>query len=155
MATSKKFRRSTGSFAADVSQIVNATNEKLLDVMKQSLKDVVENSQTPTSKGGKMRVDTGFLRASGRASLEGWPSGNGVRPADAPVGQYTGIYDNFDGTALNAVLINMNLGDTFYWGWVANYAPVREVYDGFMDSALQNWGRIVAFNIDTVNKGSR
>ncbi len=150
MATSNRYRRATNSFTADVTQIVNATNEKLLDVMRQSLKDVVENSQTPVSKGGKMRVDTGFLRASGRASLEGWPSGNGVRPADAQAGQY-----EWEGASLNATLIQMQLGDTFYWGWVANYAPVREVYDGFMDGSLQNWGRVVAFNIDTVNKGSK
>ena len=102
-----------------------------------------------------MRVDTGWLRASGRASLEGMPSGQGARPSDAPVGQYTGVYDNFDGSALNAVLMNMEFGDTFSWGWVANYAQYRELYDGFMEASIQHWPRYVAFAIDTVNKGSR
>ena len=148
-------RRAYGSFAADMSAMVDKTEKKILDVMRASLKDVVNEMQLPVSKGGRMRVDTGFLRASAGASLEGMPSGNGQRPADAPVGQYTGVYDNFQITSVDAVLLNMEFGDTFYFGWVANYAPIRELYDGFMELAIQNWPRIVAFNIDTVNKGSK
>lgn len=148
-------RRAYGSFAADVSAMVDRTEQKMLDVMRASLNDLVVNMQTPVAKGGRMRVDTGWLRASGRASLEGMPSGQGARPSDAPVGQYTGVYDNFDGSALNAVLLDMEFGDTFYWGWVANYAQYRELYDGFMEASIQHWPRYVAFAIDTVNKGSR
>lgn len=148
-------QRAYNTIAADMEAIVDRTDKKMLAVVRASIADTVNEMQTPVAKGGRMRVDTGFLRASGRASLEGWPSGNGQRPADAPVGQYTGVYDNYDGQALNAVLLQMTYGDTFYWGWVANYAQYRELYDGFMEASLQNWSRVVAFNIDTVNKGSR
>lgn len=134
------------TLSADIEDFVVKSNDRLLAVMRGSLRDVVEDMQTPTGKGGRMRVDTGFLRASGRASLEGFPTGNGVQPANAPTGQYTGIYDDWTGDSVNAVLLNMELGDTFFWGWVARYAPVREIYDGFMDTALQNWQGYVNTN---------
>lgn len=127
------------SFSASVDAFVQQSKERMEVMQRFALADMINDMQLTTEKGGLMRVDTGFLRASGRGSLESWPSGNGVKPADAPVGQYTGIYDDYDGTALNAVLIDMKLGDTFYWGWIADYASTREVYDGFMDAALQNW----------------
>ena len=134
------------TLTADIEDFVVKSNDRLLAVMSNSLRDMVEDMQTSTGKGGRMRVDTGFLRASGRASLEGFPSGNGNQPADAPVGQYTGIYDNWTVDSLNAVLLNMELGDTFFWGWVAVYAPTREIYDGFMDTAIQNWQGYVTTN---------
>lgn len=148
-------RRARQTLVADLEDIIDRTEQKMLDVITLSLQDATINMQTPVSRGGKMRVDTGFLRASARSSLSGFPSGNGVRPADAPVGQYTGVYDDWDGNSVTATLINLKLGDTFYFGWVANYAPARELYDGFMEASLQNWPRFVAFAIDTVNKGSR
>ena len=140
-------QRTYNTIGADMEAIVDRTEQKMIDVVRASIRDVVNEMQQPVAKGGRMRVDTGFLRASGRASTTGFPSGVGQRPAE---GTFT-----YDGEAVNAVLLSLNFGDTFYWGWVANYAPYRELYDGFMEAALQNWSRIVAFNIDTVNKGSR
>lgn len=134
------------TLSADIQDFVVKSEDRLLAVMRSSLRDVVEDMQTPVAKGGRMRVDTGFLRASGRSSLDGFPSGVGQKPAGAPVGQYTGVYDDFDGTALNATLLEMKLGDTFFWGWVAEYAPIREIYDGFMDTAIQNWQGYVTTN---------
>lgn len=126
-------------FSATVDAWARESEARLLAVYRFALSDMVNDMQVSRAKGGRMRVDTGFLRASGVAALNTIPSGNGQRPADAPVGQYTGVYDTWDGQQLEAVLSEMNLGDTFYFGWVANYADVREVYDGFMDIPLQNW----------------
>lgn len=136
------------SLVADIEEFVRQSEDRMLAVVRGSLRDMVEDMQTPTAKGGRMRVDTGFLRASGRASLEGFPSGPNQKPPGAPTGQYTGALDTYDGTALNAVLLSLKLDDTFYWGWVAAYAPVRELYDGFMDTALQNWQGYVNVNSD-------
>ncbi len=122
------------TLVADIESFITKSEDRLLAVMRGSLRDMIEDMQVPVAKGGRMRVDTGFLRASGRASLDGWPSGDGTRPADALPGQF-----EWNGEALNATLLQMKLGDTFHWGWVANYAEVREVYDGFMDAPLQNW----------------
>lgn len=131
----------TQTLTADIEAFVTKSEERLLAVMRSSLRDVVEDMQKPVAKGGRMRVDTGFLRNSGQATTTGFPTGNGTRPADAKPGQF-----NWDGKALNAVLLSMKLGDTFYWGWVANYAQVREVYDGFLSAPLQNWQAYVTKN---------
>ena len=122
------------TLVADIESFITDSEERMLAVMRGSLRDMIEDMQVPTAKGGKMRVDTGFLRTSGRGAVDGWPTGNGTRPKDAVKGQY-----EWDGAALNTVLLNMKLGDTFYWGWVAKYAPVRNTYDGFMDAPIQNW----------------
>lgn len=129
------------TLVADIESFITKSEDRLLAVMRGSLRDMVEDMQVPTAKGGRMRVKTGFLRASGRASNSGWPTGNGVRPAGATEGQFS-----WDGKALNAVLLEMKLGDTFHWGWVANYAQVRELHDGFMVAPLQNWQGYVTAN---------
>jgi hypothetical protein len=134
------------TLVADIEAFVKESEARMLAVVRLSLDDMINDMQTPTAKGGRMRVDTGFLRASGRGSLEGFPAGPNQKPAGAQTGQYTGHLDTYDGSALNAVLLNMKLDDTFYWGWVAAYAPTREVYDGFMDTAIQNWQSYVNAN---------
>ena len=135
------------TLSADIADFIRNSEDRLLAVMRGSISDVVEQSQEPTAKGGRMRVDTGFLRASGRASLEGMPSGNGVRPADAARGSI-----NYDGSAIQATLLKMKLGDTFYFGWVANYAEVREIYDGFLITSTQNWQSFVNKRSERFNK---
>jgi hypothetical protein len=140
-------QRAYGSLTADVEDWVKETNQRIEAVMRASLNDVVENAQTPVGRGGRMRVDTGFLRASGRASIDGWPSGPDVRPSDALPNSYS-----YDGDAVVAVLAKLMVGDTFFFGWTANYAQYRELYDGFLEGALQNWARIVAFNTDALAK---
>ena len=120
----------------------------MLSVVQGSLRDMTNDMQTPVAKGGRMRVDTGFLRASGRASLTGLPSGRSQKNAaeEAATGKRTGAFDTFNGDAVNAVLLDMKLGDTFSFGWVANYAETRERYDGFRDTALQNFQQYVNTN---------
>lgn len=129
------------TLVADIESFITKSEDRLLAVMRGSLRDMVEDMQVPVAKGGRMRVDTGFLRNSGRAALDGFPSGNGVRPANAKPGQF-----NWDGQSLNATLLQMKLGDTFFWGWIANYAQVRELHDGFMAVSIQNWQAYVSKN---------
>jgi len=126
------------SFAADVDRIVINTEKRLLMVMKQSLINTTNEMQLAVAKGGKMRVDTGFLRASGQASLNGMPTGPEVKPKDAPPGSY-----DYKAAQTEAVVGSMQFGSTFYWGWTANYARYREAYDGFMYGAIQNWQQTV------------
>lgn len=127
------------SFSATMSDWVKETEERMLAVVKTAALDMVNDMQTSRAKGGRMRVDTGFLRASGRGAINVMPSGPSEKPADAPVGQYTGIYDDFDGYPLGAVIEDLKLGDTFFFGWTANYAAARNTYDGFVSVAVQNW----------------
>lgn len=140
-------QRAYGSFAADIEGWVRETDQRLLAVVRASINDVIENAQEPVGKGGRMRVDTGFLRASGRANIGGWPSGPNIKPNDALPGSYT-----YDGEAIAAVLSRLKMGDKFYFGWTANYAEFRELYDGFLEASMQHWAQYVAFNADTLRK---
>ncbi len=140
-------QRTYGSLTADIEDFVKETDARLLALARASLQDLVLNMQEPVSKGGRMRVDTGFLRNSGAANLGAMPVGESDRPSDAKPGQY-----NWTDDRLVIVLAKMEMGDTFYFGWTANYARYRELYDGFMEAAVQQWGRIVAFNTDTLKR---
>lgn len=127
------------SFSAQVSDIVRQ-NEVLVDALiKQSTQDVIEDAQTPVAKGGRMRVVTGFLRASGQLSLTGMPSG----PERGTDGQ---SYDQSTEN-IHATLAGVTAGDTLYYGWTAAYAGPREFHDGFLAGALQKWQQIVDKNV--------
>lgn len=127
------------SFAAQIEEWVRETEERMLAVTRDALNTMVNDMQLRERDGGRMRIDTGFLRLTGKAALNAIPSGPSQKPAGVVSGQYTGELDTWDGDALLAVLMDMKLGDTFYWGWTAAYAPVRNNYDGFMDIPVQNW----------------
>lgn len=118
-----------------VTDFVKATIKRMDALAKQSTMEVINDAQTPVAKGGKMRVDTSFLRASGKLSLTGIPTGESVKPTGDK--KYTwkeiGI----------ASFKDFKLGMTIHWGWTANYAEYREAYDGFLISALQKWPQIV------------
>lgn len=131
------------NFEAQVSDIVHRNKIKLDAVVKGSLQDLVNEAQTPVAKGGKMRVDTGFLRASGQMSLTGMPSG----PSR---GNDTETYAPSEAN-VTLTLAGVELGNTVYFGWTAAYAAARESKDGFLESALQNWQKIVDVNVRKVN----
>lgn len=150
--------RAYQGISADIDAIILTTNKRLLAVMRQSISDVINEAQLATKKGGKMRVDTGFLRASGQASLSGMPQGpgRGEPGKEYPYDQRTstgGVGATISGTEnIIATLGNLQIGHVFYFGWTANYARYRELYDGFLESALRNWGRIVAINTDSLRQ---
>ena len=118
-------------FETKIDEFVINSKERMLAVVRQSISNVVEDAKTPVAKGGRMRIKTGFLRASGGASLNAPPTG--PRRGD-PKGTYTWAAES-----VNTVLAKMKLGDAFYFGWTAHYAKYREVYDGFLESAAQKW----------------
>lgn len=144
MAKARLGRKYPSTFAADIEGIAELTDRRLLAVARASFSDVIDIAQTPTAKGGRMRVDTGYLRASGQFSLNGMPTG-GVRGADNAV-----KYQYDDGNKpLNVTLLDTaKIGAVFHFGWTANYARYREVFDGFLEGALQHWGTIVTYHVD-------
>lgn len=133
----------SSKFNSTIDKIVIKANENMLGVVKNAIRNVVIEAQTPVAKGGKMRVDTGFLRWSGTASLDGMPYGE-VRgrkrlPGEEGVLVEYNYDENNGGRVLNDVLIRLKFGDTFHFGWTANYAKYRETYDGFLVSAIANF----------------
>lgn len=143
-------QRAYGSLKADIEEFVKETDERLLAVTRSSLQDLVLNMQEPRGKGGRMPVDTGFLRNSGAANIGAMPYGESEKPDDAKPGQYKWKDDR-----LVAVLSKLQIGDVFYFGWTANYARYQELYNGFMEGAIQHWGRIVTFNTDKLRRKLR
>lgn len=122
------------TFSAQVDAFVAETTKRITALGKQSVVELIEEVQTPRAKGGKMRVDTGFLRASGQLSLTGMPTGPERGDLDkkyttAPIG----LVD----------LAGWRPGQTIWFGWTAHYAKYREAYDGFLISGIQNWQAIV------------
>lgn len=141
-------QRAYSSASAQLEDIIAATEKRMIAVVRLSLQDVINEAQQSVYKGGRMRVDTGFLRASGQASLTGMPSGPTRGEKKEP-----GAYDKGDdaiSATVQTSLQNLEIGNTFYFGWTAEYARYREVFDGFLEGALRHWGRIVAFNTDIV-----
>lgn len=125
------------SFTAQVDAIVAKTEKRMLALMRESIQRTVDDAQTPVGKGGRMRVDTGFLRASGQGSLNGMPSG--------PVRGEKGVtYDTGAADTVVLELGKMEFGSIFFFGWTANYAKYRETFDGFLGVAVQKWPQTVA-----------
>lgn len=135
------------SLVTDLEDIVMVSEKRMIALMRQSLQDVIDNAQQPAAKGGRMRVDTGFLRASGQASLTGMPTGPARGDPNAKPGQY-----GWNGDAVVAAIGKLKMGAVLYFGWTANYAQYREIYDGFLEGALQHWQRIVTFNTDIIRE---
>jgi hypothetical protein len=121
-----------GNFKAQVAAWARKSDARLNAVFRESAQRLISQAQTVRGEGGKMRIDTGFLRASGQASLIGWPSG--------PSMQSEGL-GSFD---YAVTIAGARLGQTIYFGWTAEYAGFREYEDGFMRSAAQNWQNIVS-----------
>ena len=107
-----------------------AKSEARLDaVWKTAAQDIAREMQTPSAKGGKMRVDSSFLRNSFSADINKTPSGNGETP--------------YTSGPISIVVNRAKIGDTVVFGWSANYAIYVEARFSFLRSAAQNWQQIV------------
>lgn len=137
-------------FDAQIDKIIANTKEKMLAVVKNSIQEVVDDAQTPVKEGGRMRVDTGFLRSSGVSELNKIPSG----PTEGRKREQgeTGVLYKYNKDFLIPILAKMKIGDKFYFGWSAKYAAVRELYDGFMETAVMKWSEIVENQVRRLKK---
>jgi hypothetical protein len=126
-------------FIADLSSSVDLSADKMRRVALQSIDDVVRIAQTPVSAGGRMPVDTSFLRNSLVSSLN---DGGGTKGADS----------------FTFTLAGLKLGDFATFEWSANYARVRHYKPEsfgqggglFRDAAAKQWQVIVRKNAEAV-----
>lgn len=116
------------TFSRDMERWEKKTVRKLEAVAKTAFQDVAESANTPRAKGGNMPVDTGFLINSGQAALNSVPSG----PSS------TGNM-----SAVPVVINGLRLGDSIFFGWTANYAPIMEARYAYMGMAVQKWPQFV------------
>lgn len=113
----------TGAWAAKVQRRLDA-------VVKDATQEVVSVAQEPKAKGGRMPVDTGFLRNSLMSSLQG---GSGQ------MGDASHIF----------VVSGMVAGDMATFTWTADYAAaVNNGKHGgagahFVEGAADQWQAIV------------
>lgn len=100
-------------------------------VAKQAIQDMTDDIQRPRVKDGRMPVDTGFLRNSAGAALNSSP-------------------DTGNLSSLEGALIRMQIGDTYTFGWGANYARFMNNKYGFLDLPVQDWGKYVYRAVEKV-----
>jgi HK97 gp10 family phage protein len=131
-----------GKFAAQVSKWARESERRMVAIMRESAQRVIEEANRPRAKGGRMPVDTGFLRSSGVASLSSMPP---IR-ADAVPGS-AARYDA--GDAYSLTISGWDGEQPLYYGWTAAYAAYVEYGTermrpaAFMRSAAAQWQRIV------------
>lgn len=120
-------------FDAQVDDFIKRSTLFHTAVLKQSAQDFGDDAQRPVAKGGRMRVDTGFLRNSHVSGLNGSTSMSGPESYVMTIAQ-------------------MKLGDILSGGWTADYAVPREfgargqAPDFFARGAAQKWQSFVKAN---------
>lgn len=128
---------------ATVNAWVLKSKKRMVRIVQGSTVELIEIANTPTAKGGNMRVDTGFLRASGQVSFNGMPTGpSRGRERSGEEAPNAVIYP-YGNEPNELALAKVKLGDRIFFGWTANYARYREYKDGFMRLAVQKWNAIV------------
>jgi len=126
------------NFNAQINDFVKKSQARIDAVIKVSAQEVFEEAQRDTTHGGRMRVDTGFLKNSGAISYNGLPTGPSRNEGAIPEAQDIGLG-----------IIKWQPAKTPIWfGWTANYARPREYYDGFVATAAQKWQSIVKARAD-------
>ena len=143
-------------FGQEIERLAEKYKKRMRAVAKESVQQTVEIAQEIGLKSdasaaaiakaaslgggkGRMRVLTGFLRASIAGNVGSMPSGeseNMLKPPEKV---------EWDGDAISAAITRWNpeKGETIYVGWTANYARHRESRDGFMRGAVEVWDQTV------------
>lgn len=120
----------TNSFSAQVGRHIARYKDRMEAVFKEATQATIREAQTPVSQGGRMPVDTGFLRNSLVSGLNGSTS---LAGADSYV----------------LTIAQAGISDTIEAGWTANYAKYVEAGSQgrtgrfFMRGAAQNWRKHV------------
>lgn len=118
----------------DIGALLDKYERQMTYVAKDATQSVVAAAQLERNQGGKLPVDTGFLRSSIAAALGTIPSGpvKGDPNRRYPAG------------TIGAQLIRWKPAqENIYVGWSAVYARKMEYRYGFLRSATQRWDSFV------------
>ena len=131
------------TFTAALNTFRDKTKAQMQAVLSASVQDVMNEAQKPVAQGGRLPVDTGYLRNSLVSELNGSQVGTGA-------GSYT------------LAAAAMEPGDVARFGWTAAYALRMEngfvgqdslgrTYNQsgrhFVEAAALQWERIVQENV--------
>ncbi len=142
-------------FGAQVEALAKKYQMQMRAVMRTSVQETVSMAQEVGLKStassaavakaaslgegkGRMRVDTGFLRASINARIGAMPQGVSVNPKPGEKDVF-----KYDGEGLAVAITRWQPGEALYIGWTANYARPREYRDGFLRGAVEKWNGTV------------
>ena len=131
------------TFHAQVSEHVANYERRMLATFRGSTQDLAEEVTRPVAKGGRMRVKTGFMRASLMASTSAMPYIDaGARPPSTAGDNSFDLNDS----EIILTIAGAQLGQTIFLGFTASYAGYREALDAFVATAAQRWPDIVRVN---------
>lgn len=131
------------TFSAQIDAWTRKSKARMEAVAKTATQELFIEVLRPMKQGGRMRVVTGFLRASFQASLDA-PVNLSVANPDPENGEFS--------TDLGAILLvidGADLGQTIYGAFTANYARPREygargqAPDAFVLTNAQRWPEFV------------
>lgn len=143
-------------FGASVDAWVRATEQRMEAVFKESTQRIIEEVRKPEAKGGKMPVDTGYLRNSLVATTDG-PTLMSRESKPEAGRQYDQTGDALP-QAVSLTITNAKLGQTIWACFTAAYAARMEYGfsgedslgrsfnqkgRGFVRLATQRWQSIV------------
>ena len=122
-----------GKFANQIKSRTEVYKRRFRAASRKAIELTVNDMMTLRTEGGRMRKDLGFLVNSAGAGIDQIPTG----PSESPGGTIT---TQLTGEPLAVALLKWQPGQTFYWGFTANYARFRESEDGFVRGAAEKWG---------------
>jgi hypothetical protein len=123
-------------FADQVTKHTETYRKRLRATAREAVQDTVDIAQKMRGEGGRMRVETGFLRASIQAAIGYMPSGPTTNDEDQNYPEGTIVA----GEAVSVTLLKWDPAtEHLFVGWTANYARPREYNDGFLRGAVEQW----------------
>ena len=130
------------TFARDVAAFKEKARKRSLAIFRESAQRLAHQANRSRFDGGRMPVDTGFLRNSMAGSTSGVPSGpsEGRRRRAGEAGL---LYHGPVGQPVEVAILSARLGGSVWMGWTAMYAPFMEERYGFFRAGSQNWQNIV------------
>lgn len=132
-------------FAADVDDWARKVESRLVAVFRASVSDVISDMQTPVGAGGRLPVDTGFLRSSLQVGIN--------TPPLPAIEKNPGKASAYSPSTIEAVIAGAGIGDTIRASYTAEYALAIEYGSGnrqprrFVGLAVARWQEIVKANV--------
>lgn len=138
-----------GEFSAVIEKYSDLTKQEIEVIFLEAAQALWYDVTLSDDEGGRMPIDTGFLRASGKASLNqpiNRIENNPLPPEQREKGK---IYFKVDAEELQLVLLDFALGDTIYFTFSAAYARHQEYGTKFqkgkhfVSANVANWQNYV------------
>lgn len=132
-------------FEAQIHAWTEQSRLRMMAVARDAAQEVTEQVLKPRAKGGRMPVDTGYLRNSAHADINVMPEGDSFYDSSDAAGERVA-----ESTA--SAILRFQAGDKYYLGFTANYARYMEAKYAFIRLAAQNWDRTVSESVRRVRR---